>query len=56
MSINEFFHMSGYGFYVWGSFGLTFVMMVWQIMQPLMQQKSICRLIAKNHLRRGQRQ
>ena len=55
MTMNEFFHMSGYAFYVWSSFGLTFVLLVWQILQPLMQQKSIRRSIAKNHLRRGQR-
>ncbi len=23
MSVSEFFHMGGYGLYVWGSFGMT---------------------------------
>jgi heme exporter protein D len=56
MTISEFFNMGGYGFYVWTSFGLTFVMLIWQIIQPLLEQKSICRSIAKNHVRRGQHQ
>ncbi len=55
MTLNEFVNMSGYGNYVWGSFGLTFVMLIWQIIQPLMEQKSILRSIVKNHYRTRQR-
>lgn len=28
MSAAEFFHMGGYGLYVWGSFGVTLLLMV----------------------------
>ncbi|MEE9344354.1 MAG: heme exporter protein CcmD [Methylococcales bacterium] len=56
MTISEFFNMGGYGFYVWSSFGLTFVMLVWQIIQPLLEKNSIRRSIVKNYARRGQRQ
>ncbi len=56
MTISEFFNMGGYGFYVWSSFGLAFVMLIWQIIQPLLEQKSIRRSIVKNNARRGQRQ
>ena len=28
MSVAEFFHMGGYGLYVWGSFGVTLLLMV----------------------------
>jgi heme exporter protein D len=28
MSVAEFFHMGGYAFYVWGSFGATLLLMV----------------------------
>jgi heme exporter protein D len=55
MTISEFFNMGGYAFYVWTSFGLTFVLLAWQIIQPLLEQKSIRRSIAKNHIRGGQR-
>ncbi len=27
-SVSEFLAMGGYGFYVWGSFGITFLVMV----------------------------
>jgi heme exporter protein D len=57
MTINEFLNMSGYAVYVWSSFGLTFVMLIWQIIQPLMQQKLIQRSIVRNLRRnRGQPQ
>ncbi|MEE9423951.1 MAG: heme exporter protein CcmD [Methylococcales bacterium] len=55
MTISEFFNMGGYAFYVWTSFGLTFVLLAWQIIQPLLEQKSIRRSIVKNHIRGGQR-
>ena len=28
MSVAEFFHMGGYGLYVWGSFGVTAALMI----------------------------
>ncbi|HXK57905.1 MAG TPA: heme exporter protein CcmD [Gammaproteobacteria bacterium] len=28
MSVAEFFHMGGYGLYVWGSFGVSALLMV----------------------------
>lgn len=28
MSVSEFFHMGGYGLYVWGSFGVTALLMI----------------------------
>jgi len=52
MNLSEFFYMSGYGFYVWSSFGLTFAMLCWQIVQPLIEQRAICRSIVKSHQRR----
>ena len=33
MSVSEFFHMGGYGLYVWGSFGVTALAM---IVEPLL--------------------
>jgi heme exporter protein D len=35
-SFSEFIHMGGYGLYVWGSYGLTLVLMV---IEPLMANK-----------------
>jgi heme exporter protein D len=31
-SLSEFFSMGGYGFYVWGSYGITFVLLVAEVL------------------------
>ena len=36
MSVAEFFHMGGYALYVWGSFGVTALLMV---AEPLLLKK-----------------
>jgi heme exporter protein D len=40
-SWSEFFNMGGYAFYVWTSYGLTFVVLVLNIVLPLLQRKQI---------------
>jgi len=30
--VSEFFHMGGYGLYVWGSYGVTFFLLVMEMM------------------------
>jgi heme exporter protein D len=30
-NLNEFFAMGGYAFYVWGSFGLTALIAIWEV-------------------------
>ena len=39
MSVQEFFAMGGYAFYVWTSFGLTFVILLANIIVPILQRK-----------------
>lgn len=34
MSWNDFFHMGGYAPYVWTSWGLTLLVLLWQFIQP----------------------
>lgn len=34
MNWAEFFHMGGYAPYVWSSWGLTLVILLWQFIQP----------------------
>jgi heme exporter protein D len=36
---SEFFNMGGYAFYVWISYGLTFVVLALNIVLPLMQRQ-----------------
>jgi heme exporter protein D len=47
MSAAEFFHMGGYGLYVWGSFGVSALLMV---LEPLMlrnRRKATLRRISR---------
>lgn len=39
MTITEFFAMGGYAFYVWTSYGLTFVVLLANIIIPIEQRR-----------------
>jgi len=39
MSLDEFISMGGYGFYVWTSYGLTFCVLLANIIIPIAQRK-----------------
>ncbi len=51
MSIQEFFHMGGYGFYVWSSYGLTAIVLIFNVIQSLSLQRKTLREL-NNRLRR----
>ncbi len=40
-SVSEFFAMGGYGLYVWGSFGLTAVVVVGEVLLLRARRKAI---------------
>ncbi len=42
-SFAEFLAMGGYGFYVWTSYGITFVVLLLNVIIPLLQKKKIWR-------------
>lgn len=42
-SISDFFAMGGYAFYVWGSFGLTAVVMVGEMLLIRSQRRELLR-------------
>ena len=42
-SIEEFFNMGGYAFYVWGSFGITALVVVAEIWQVRAKRRDILR-------------
>lgn len=46
MSLQEFFAMGGYAFYVWTSYGLTFLVLLLNIIIPVMQRKQLLRALA----------
>ena len=39
MNLNEFFHMGGYAFYVWTSYGIALVVLLLNVIRPLRQRK-----------------
>ena len=41
MTLEEFFHMGGYAVYVWSSYGLAFVVMLFIFFQPVTARKQI---------------
>ncbi len=54
MDIKEFFAMGGYAFYVWTSYGLAFVVLAFNIIQPLLQKRRVLKRIARQ-VRRNRR-
>jgi heme exporter protein D len=43
MTIQEFLSMGGYAFYVWTSYGLTFIVLLANIVIPVIQRKQFLR-------------
>jgi len=41
MNWTEFFNMGGYAFFVWTSYGLTFIVLGWNIVAPFSRRKKI---------------
>lgn len=41
MSLQEFLHMGGYGFYVWTSYGLCAVVLTFNVLQSLYRQRKV---------------
>jgi len=41
MSASEFFNMGGYAFYVWWSYGISFVVLGWTFLSPIFTKKNI---------------
>lgn len=46
MSLDAFLDMGGYAAYVWPSYGLTFVVLLANVLWPIVQRKQLLRQIA----------
>mgnify|MGYP001821606943 FL=1 len=55
MNLNEFFHMGGYGFYVWTSYGIALIVLLANMIAPLRQRRKILNDIARTAKRRARR-
>ena len=43
-SLSEFVRMGGYGFYVWGSYGVTLVLLGGEVLMLLKRRRAIARI------------
>ena len=48
MSLNEFFHMGGYAFYVWTSYGIALIVLLANILLPARQRRKLLADIARS--------
>jgi len=49
MTIEEFFSMGGFGFYIWTSFGITFLLMLAEILYLRQERKTNLKRIQRLH-------
>ena len=50
--MSEFFHMGGYAVYVWSSFGISFLVLLLNVIFPIMRRKQLKRDVL-GHIRRN---
>ena len=55
MNLTEFFHMGGYGYYVWSSYGIALIVLLANVITPLRQRKKLLANIARAARRRARR-
>ncbi len=53
-SFAEFLVMGGYGFYVWTSYGIAFVVLLLNVVIPMIQRKQFFRTLALKQKRAKQ--
>ncbi|MCQ8104699.1 heme exporter protein CcmD [Methylomonas sp. SURF-2] len=54
MSLENFFAMGGYAFYVWTSYGITLAVLLWNLFAPIVQRKQLLRQLALKQKRAQQ--
>ncbi len=50
--MNEFFHMGGYGLYIWSTYALAFIVLVLNTIIPLRRETKLLQSIAKKTKRK----
>lgn len=50
-SIDEFFTMGKHGFYVWLAYGLTALVILWNVLQPVLQRRRLLKQHAQQQRR-----
>ncbi|TCV89506.1 heme exporter protein CcmD [Sulfurirhabdus autotrophica] len=52
-SVFDFFHMGGYAFYVWGSFGVTLICLVFEVWFLKQRRKELLKRLIMLHGRKS---
>lgn len=52
----DFFKMGGYAFYVWSAYGISFLVLIMNIILPIRREKALIQSLAKRQQREEQRQ
>ena len=55
MNLHEFFHMGGYAFHVWTSYGIALLILLAKVVTPLRQRRKLLTGIARTAKRRARR-
>jgi len=45
--LREFFHMGGYGFYVWSAYAVAFVVLVANVVVPMLRMRDVRARLAR---------
>lgn len=56
MNLAEFFHMGGYAFYVWMSYGIALLVLAANLVWPIRQHKDLLRRMARRTRRQARDQ
>jgi len=51
--MTEFFHMGGYGFYVWTSYGIALLVLLANVLSPILLKKKLLSQLARREKRAG---
>lgn len=46
-AFKEFIHMGGYASYVWSSYAITLVLLVWSVVLPLREKRKLAKRIRR---------
>jgi len=49
--MNEFFHMGGYAFYVWLSYGIALLVLLGNLLSPILLKRKLLRELARREQR-----
>jgi heme exporter protein D len=49
--MKEFFHMGGYGFYVWTSYGIALLVLLANLLSPILLKKKLLSELARREKR-----